>query len=430
MAVGLHHDGFRADAEWGAAPWRDVSVVDLILDPYLGGAIADAGFDPHRAARLGGHADCFAWAVADPARACEALAPALRALRLTGTAQSVQRGIEALYGVDIFTADTAAWVQLDARVRENYRQMFSWHASVMETMGLTQAIRPVWPEMYWAESRSADAVLEKGVIHTLMRVDAFMEMWREDYPRGRDLVALTGIEPVDAESWRAFLDRVFDVARRHGCLGTKQAQAYWRPLDFSETAEADVKWSGPRTQEEVRRWQDWVMHECFRRTEAWGWPHQCHVGTHNLPHSNPAPLEAVAVRYPGMKLVLLHAWPYLEQAGWLARRYANVFLDQCWQVILNPEFFRRALREWLGYVPLHKLSVGHDATSVEMAAGACCMVRRILGDVLAQEGSALGIRPSEAEVVAVDMLHHNAVRLYCPGSAGIGQSPIFLSDYR
>ena len=30
--------------------------------------------------------------------------------------------------------------------------------------------------------------------------------------------------------------------------------------------------------------QDWIMHECCKQAHDRGWPHQVHVGTHNLPH--------------------------------------------------------------------------------------------------------------------------------------------------
>ncbi len=418
-SIGYHPQGFRADAEWGALPTRPSGLVDLLLDPYLGGLVYEAGHDPHGPAIAAGYPDCYALGLADPRAAHGILGPILSALAVSGAVQCLRRGILELYGADILTADADAWTRLDAQVRSNYDRLFEWYEAAMRTAHLTRPCRPVWPQMYYSSLDSPEAVHERAITHTLLRVDAFLEMWRADYPSRGELVAIAGIDPVDAASWRAYLDVVFDRAEGQGCIATKQAQAYSRSLHYEAVDDAQVKWSGDRTPEDVRRWQDWVMHECFRRTEARGWPHQCHVGTHNLPLSAPAPLGAVAERYPGMKLVLLHCWPYLDDAGWLARRHANVYLDCCWQVVLNPEFFRRALAGWLGYVPLHKITVSHDATSVEMAAGACSLVREILGETLAGKASVLGLSSTSMTAVAGKILHDNAVALY-GGTEGAG----------
>jgi len=117
-----------------------------------------------------------------------------------------------------------------------------------------------------------------------------------------------------------------------------------------------------------------------------------------------------------MKLVLLHCWPYLDVAGWLARHYPNVYLDHCWQVLLSPAYFRQALVDWLGYVPHHKITVGHDSTSAEMAVGACSLVREILGDVLSERASVLGLTQNDIPAVAADILHNNSVALYGIGA--------------
>ena len=90
--------------------------------------------------------------------------------------------------------------------------------------------------------------------------------------------------------------------------------------------------------------------------------------------------------------------------------------DHCWQVLLSPAHFRQALTNWLGYVPHHKITIGHDATSAEMAVGACSLVREILGDVLAERASLLGLAPNDIPEVAADILHNNAVALYGIGS--------------
>lgn len=414
-AIGHKPEGFIADLTWGARPMRDAGLMDLLIDPYLGGSLAAAGFDHQTLARRAGHEDIFAWGKQSPAQAREAAAEAFAQQRMTGMYQALRRGIRALYEVDIDDCDDGAWAYLDARVGENYRRIFGWYREAMARAGLAELTRLVWPEMYVQEQESASAAEERSFTHTLMRVDSLMDMWKTENPRRDAYARMTGIDPHDPPSWRAFIESLFSIAARSGCLGTKQAQAYKRSLDYRPVDDHAVVWRGDLNAEQVRLFQDWVMHECFRQTHLRAWPHHCHVGTHNLPESDPLPLAAIARQYPDMKIVMLHCWPYLDEAGLLAKHHPNVYIDMCWQVILNPEFLRRALESWLGYLPLHKLTIGQDATSIEMAAGAAELAGEIIEDVLDSRRNLLGLSKLQARHVAKSITHNNAVRLYHQG---------------
>jgi predicted TIM-barrel fold metal-dependent hydrolase len=153
-----------------------------------------------------------------------------------------------------------------------------------------------------------------------------------------------------------------------------------------------------------RVFQDWVMHECCRRADDLGWPHQIHVGTHNVPDSDPSPLEALARRYGRQNLVMLHGWPFVNEVADLAQRWPNVFIDACWLVVLDRAYFREAMLSWLDMVPLNKVMLGNDGTTIEMAVGSSLIAREILEEIRVQRRR------------AADLLHNNAVSLY-----GIGR---------
>ena len=157
------------------------------------------------------------------------------------------------------------------------------------------------------------------------------------------------------------------------------------------------------------------MHECCKQAHERGWPHQVHVGTNNLRQSSPLPLEDLGRRYPRMKIVMIHCWPFLDEAGWLAKHVPSIHIDTCWQPVLNPEFLRKALSTWINYVPLHKIACGHDATSVEMAVGSSLFTRETLADVLGAQ-SKLGFSGSDAVRAAAGFLHDNAVSIYGVGT--------------
>ena len=82
------------------------------------------------------------------------------------------------------------------------------------------------------------------------------------------------------------------------------------------------------------------------------------------------------------------------------------------QPVLNPAFLSRSLSQWLGYVPTGKITMGNDATSIEMAAGAVGYSRSILAQELTTLSASTGIDEKRISQIATDMLHNNAVSIY------------------
>ena len=113
-----------------------------------------------------------------------------------------------------------------------------------------------------------------------------------------------------------------------------------------------------------------------------------------------------------MKLVMIHCWPFLDECGWLARQFPNMFIDTCWQPTLNPEYFRDAISRWWNYVPGHKITCGHHATPAEMATGSAMFTRELLSEVLPQRSGKPPVARAVLRQSVADMLHNNAVRIY------------------
>jgi hypothetical protein len=249
-----------------------------------------------------------------------------------------------------------------------------------------------------------------------MRIDPLLELWKKVSPRRDGLARIAGVEPKDATTWRAFIAGLFDLAAAHQAGGIKQLQAYTRPLEYLPRQDNEVVWSGDLSAGQVRIFQDWVMHECCKQANDRSWIHQVHVGTNNITESSPMPLGPLAQRYPHMKIVMLHCWPFLREAGWLAKYHQNIYITTCWQPVLNPAFFLEAMTGWLNYVPIHKLTCDHDSTSVEMAVGSSLFTREILGEALRERSAHLGMTERDLTGIALDMLHNNMVAIY-----GIGK---------
>lgn len=301
--------------------------------------------------------------------------------------------------------------ELNDAVTRHYEDPFRWFDQGVRSERLEPVVRPVHPEYYTREGPWADA--ERARIFTVMRIDCLLDFWRAESPRRDALAGVIGVEPRDAESWRAFLQAVFDLAAVRGAVGIKQLQAYHRDLGFAARADADIAWNrGGLSPDQVRTFQDWVVLECCRLAEERGWPHQVHVGTHNLGASSPLPLADLAQRYPNMKIVLLHCWPFLDEAGWLAKHCANIYIDACWQTILNPSFLKRSLDAWLHFVPMNKMMFSQDATSMEMAAGSADILRKTIEEALDHSADQFGTSGEDLDRMARALLHGNGVGLY------------------
>ncbi len=407
--------GFRADAVAGAAPQRRTTLIDILVDPYLGGCLHAAGVDANAIMRRNLGVDVSQAGLNDIAAAMSALRPILKPHQLTGTYQCIRTGILKAYAVDISTADANATDRLDATIGRNYQNVFAWYKRLMQQANFSELIRPVHPEYYIEQDSDESAATERSFTHTVMRIDPFMDLWKKDSVRRRRLTEMAGVEPTDATSWRRFLDSIFQTAEEGGALGIKQLQAYSRDLNFQPRNDSAVRFSGDLNADEARTFEDWVVHECCKRAHDRRWVHQVHVGTHNLPHSNPLALQHLARRYGRQKIVMLHCWPFIDESGWLARHVPNMYIDTCWQPVLNPEFLRKSLRLWLNYVPADKISMGNDATSIEMALGSSYFGRSILSEALQYVSDTAGLTKNARLQIASDILHNNAVDIYGVG---------------
>jgi predicted TIM-barrel fold metal-dependent hydrolase len=118
-------------------------------------------------------------------------------------------------------------------------------------------------------------------------------------------------------------------------------------------------------------------------------PVQVHTGFGDadllLPAANPALLKPVIERFHETPFVLLHCYPYVREAGWLAHVYANVFFD----VSLTIPFVSRpaeALREALELAPASKLLYASDAArSPELYYFAAKRWREALAEVVGED---------------------------------------------
>jgi len=417
-SMGQESGTFRPDARPGALPERRTTIIDLVVDPYFGGWLGAAGINLDSCATAAGARSWSELVQKSPAQAYQAIGREVGRQSLTGGFQCLRRGIQLLYDVDLLHADGRALAGLDRRIGRNYEALFDWYGRACRVMKVAEVLRPVHPIFYLLDDEEGRQ-RENPLIRSLLRIDPLLEMWATSHPIRDRLSAALGVDPAGPAEWREFLSRLMDRAAARGAVGIKQLQAYRRPLAFSRHDDSSVRFRGALSPAEATAFEDWMVHACCELADARGWPHQVHVGTHNLAQSSPLPLQELATRYRRMSIVQLHCWPFLREAGWLAKHLPNVYIDTCWMPILNPDFLREALAGWVGYMPWHKIMCSQDATSVEMAAGSALFTREALQEALGGRASAAGLGATGARVAIRAMLHDNAAALYGERKAGL-----------
>ncbi len=415
-SIGNNKNGYLADLKPGALPSRKTNLVDLIIDPYMNENLRNNGITPDEILLDNGtKADIFQLAQKNGAGCVPLLRKILAPQQFTGIYMCLREGMRFAYDVDIHEMDAGLFRQTSQTVAANYADLFSWYKKLMQKAHFTRLIRPVHPEFYFS-TNTIKAAAEMAFTDTVLRIDPLLDMYK-DSERRQNLTRLTGVEPVDAASWRLFLEKIFQAVKDKGAVGIKQLQAYRRDLDFKFHEDSEVQFNSKLTKPEINTFKNWVVHECCKLADDLNWPHQVHVGTDNMPHSNPLPLAGLARRYKNQKIVMLHCWPFLQESAYLAKKHSNIYIDTCWQPILNPEFLVQSLGLWLNYVPLNKITMGNDATSIEMAVGSSILAKHILAFVLDHFGANSNIEKKQLLQTAIDFLHNNAVNIY-----GIGES--------
>ena len=201
------------------------------------------------------------------------------------------------------------------------------------------------------------------------------------------------IERIAAEDGAEAVPEVVAAARDNGFVGLKTIAAY-------------------RTGLELERLDPVVVSalEANARTGA-PLPVQVHCGFGDsdlyLPRADPGHLKPLIERFAGIPFVLLHCYPFVREAGWLAHVYGNVQFDLSLTI---PHVSRptEMLRQALELAPVSKLLYASDAARTpELYYLAAKWWREALAEVLPD---LLG--EADAEQAARMILRENALALY------------------
>jgi uncharacterized protein len=198
-------------------------------------------------------------------------------------------------------------------------------------------------------------------------------------------------------------------ARVDGFAGLKTIAAYRGGLDLDALRASDTVSRARATGRLVAE----GLVAALEANEATGapLPLQVHAGFGDsdlfLPRVRPGYLKPLVERFRDTTFVLLHCYPFVREAGWMAHVYGNVFFDLSLTI---PHVSRpaEALREALELAPVSKLLYASDAARTpELYYLAARWWREALADVLAES-----LPADEAEEAGRAILRENALRLY------------------
>jgi predicted TIM-barrel fold metal-dependent hydrolase len=211
-------------------------------------------------------------------------------------------------------------------------------------------------------------------------------------------VGVTGLEQLRAE---------ISGARDNGFVALKTIAAYRGGLDF------DALVPSARTDRIEGTRIKITLLAALEANEATGnpLPLQVHAGFGDsdlfLPRVNPGYLKPLIERFRETTFVLLHCYPFVREAGWLAHVYGNVYFDLSLTIphVARPA---EAVREALELAPVSKLLYASDAARTpELYYLAAKWWREALAEVLPELLSG-----DEAADAGTKILRDNARAVY------------------
>ncbi|HEU5103001.1 MAG TPA: amidohydrolase family protein [Roseiflexaceae bacterium] len=256
-------------------------------------------------------------------------------------------------------------------------------------------------------------------VETIIRLETLMEQLIIAYP------TMQQVEDALRAELRAARDR--DV------VGFKSIAAYRGGLQVQPRTFGEAAAAFPALKETARRYGrvrladravlEYLLRAALEEAAATELPVQFHVAfgddDADLRSANPLELRALLTdeAFRRVPFVLLHCYPYVREAGYLAALYAHVFIDVSLAVPLTAHGCTAAFAEALELAPISKLLFATDAHSVpELFYAGALHGRRGLGQALGRLVAEDILSSAQTEDAAEAILWRNAVGLYQLGS--------------
>jgi len=324
-----------------------------------------------------------------------------------------------LYAFDEEEIDDSNWQEVSHRIRERSRDHLEWSLEILDKMKVYRVILDIsgWRGPRSAALTNSDIVKDERLVQ-VVRMDPFIygNLWVVENFTEEKVRSL--------EDYIHVLDKAFAEAVKTGAVGVKSGLAYQRILSYDNVAKSDAErvFSNGLNNVDSRErkvFQDFMMHAVCERCSKHRLPFQIHTGIqagnyNTITNANPTHLTNLFQEYPDVRFDLFHGgYPYVQEAGILAKYFPNVYLDACWLAHISPVAYKRALDEWLEIVPANKIFAwGGDHGIIEHSYASLMLCKELVSEVLAAKVASGCFSKKVAISVAEKIMGENAVKVY------------------
>ncbi len=213
------------------------------------------------------------------------------------------------------------------------------------------------------------------------------------------LAEQSGIDILCLDDYLRVIDFYFE--RDGYCAsGFKVTRAYDRILLWEDVSKGSVEsifnrllaFNDQPDRRDIQKLEDFIMHYLCRKCGEYDLRMKFHTGCHegngnHIKNSRAALMTNLFLKYGKTDFDIFHiSYPYQEEATLLAKSFANVTLNFCWNWLVNPSAGRRALSDMLDTIPANKIhGFGGDYLFVEGTYGHAVIARREIARVLCEK---------------------------------------------
>jgi hypothetical protein len=411
---------FPVDIKPALPPSSATTLLDLLFSPYTTPQLTAMGatYPPDAAFK-----DDEAFL-----KEMEILRPIIKSNSGIGVLVCLDRGLKALHGIGLNEALSSSngdlLLKLNTSIKDKYSHYFQWFTEVMEKSGTDSILKPVHPEFFLDRSFEKSAGELKYSV-PIMRVDSLV-----GFQHNEKILDFAGVERAagfeikSASNLDEMITWFFGICDKFQVCSLKQLQAYSRPISVSDCTREEMSKAlevllaarGAGTlakyRDEALIVQNYILRRILEEADIRSLPYQIHTGMTILSQSNPGQLESMIQQYRNISFVILHAYPFISEATYLARTNPNVWVDTSWLVLQSPEILQIALKEYIGMVPADRIFSSIDSISLEEYAGGIALTRSILIDVLSEKVEKNFLDIEEALYISERVLGGNCKQLH------------------
>lgn len=321
-----------------------------------------------------------------------------------------------LYGVDFDTISDDQARQLNAQIFDNYKSDQWLHDVITKRANIElMLVDPYWNRLQFArEYRFSVPVLNVTTILRSVHPDRLTSDFDSPFVYSRN----KGRSTESFDDFLAAVDALFADAVAADAVCLKSTQAYERSLDYTPVPKDEVvavygKQKDETSEEEQKRFEDFMFWHICRLSAKYELPFQVHTGDARVQGSNPILLVDVIEANPETKFILFHGgYPWVGETGAIAMKHSNVWIDSCWLPTLSYTMAKRAYQEWLEAVPSDRIMWGADTVDAEGIYGATAFTRQCLTEALAEKVLRSELTEPQALRIGQQILRDNALKLF------------------